>query len=737
MKKKKNTHSKVSKRGHKKSSPHLLEGLPNLIPPKTKRKIGKLMIFIFLIAVVVAAGLLFFGVKVSFLIGEELRINLNPPEKSFVVEAGEDVTFDFEISLDRSYGCDSSCNYVLLDLMTGKNIVQGKQLFTQNNSWKITSLIPAKEQGNKINTYSVQVECNNLKSLLCLTGEVKKHNSALFFVEREFNVEDKNKNEQLRDSLNLSIGEIKIIYSKLLQQKNNLDSLKPFSVEALDISKEINESEKELFAVQNNLKEQITSWEKSELKDSKFIDSIKSSLGKTANNIDHKIDLLTITRNNTINLFDNIVALKPKIIEIYNYSEEVSLELEKLKLLHLQVNSLGGFSESKILSLINLSKNNLLDLTNKFEKEQKSLAIYYLNLLNQTVNTRDVDCSTLVQLKEKLIINNVANFDSLNDFITQNCLFNQSLIQFPDLTITKISSLVPLESIEKVGLSIGEQKKQCCVFEECKEFNSNSNIPILFIHGHALNKANTPEASMEAFARIQNKMLDEGFINAGELNMDHISSDLEKCSFPATIRATYYYNPYFSLGKYTLTVQKSERIENYALRLKEMINFVKEKTGQEKVHLVAHSMGGLVAREYIALFGINDLGKVILINTPNHGIAGKVDQFCSIVGASKECEDLSIGSVFLNKLNSRKLPTGFEIYNLKSKGCLMDNGVEGDGVVTLESANLPGVKNYVIQGKCTDSLQTDLHNQVLNPDLYPQTAELIVKLLQENLAITK
>lgn len=190
-----------------------------------------------------------------------------------------------------------------------------------------------------------------------------------------------------------------------------------------------------------------------------------------------------------------------------------------------------------------------------------------------------------------------------------------------------------------------------------------------------------------------------------------------------SMRATYYYIPTFGLGQYKVAAQKSERIENYALRLKEIVNLVKESTGSEKVILVAHSMGGLVVREYMDLFGTNSLEKVVFVNVPHHGVEGRVEKYCSIIGASKECEDLSKGSVFLNRINSKSLPLTIPFFNIRSKGCIMDGANDGDGIVTLENSFLEGATDFIIEGKCTDSLKSDLHSNILDPDLYPQLLE--------------
>ncbi len=54
--------------------------------------------------------------------------------------------------------------------------------------------------------------------------------------------------------------------------------------------------------------------------------------------------------------------------------------------------------------------------------------------------------------------------------------------------------------------------------------------------------------------------------------------------------------------------------------LKEKIDEVKVLTGKDKIDIVSHSMGGLIARSYIQSNSFeNDVEKIVLLGTPNHG----------------------------------------------------------------------------------------------------------------------
>ncbi len=304
--------------------------------------------------------------------------------------------------------------------------------------------------------------------------------------------------------------------------------------------------------------------------------------------------------------------------------------------------------------------------------------------------------------------------------------FNKENIELPIVDINSITSL-------------DDNGPKCCTFNLCRKCcdescSSNEKLyPVVFIHGHAFNEANSPEYSMNSFTEIQRKLQNDGYINAGELNLrasDKSSKgELGKSGRTVSFRSSYYYILHYDIKGLSITAQKSERIENYAIRLKEIIDAVKYKTGSNKVNIVAHSMGGLVAREYLSLFGDDNVNKVILINTPNNGVSGNVEKLCSVIGSSKECNDMSAGSIFLSRLNSKKMPENSKIYAIRSTGCLMEENKIGDGIVTNKSAYLEGAKNYLIRGRCTDSLQTDLHTNVLDPNAYPQTYLLIKDIL--------
>jgi pimeloyl-ACP methyl ester carboxylesterase len=59
--------------------------------------------------------------------------------------------------------------------------------------------------------------------------------------------------------------------------------------------------------------------------------------------------------------------------------------------------------------------------------------------------------------------------------------------------------------------------------------------------------------------------------------------------------------------------------EHFALQLDARVAAVRAATGAERVVLVGHSLGGLVARAYLRRFGTAHVSRLITVGTPHHG----------------------------------------------------------------------------------------------------------------------
>jgi hypothetical protein len=288
-----------------------------------------------------------------------------------------------------------------------------------------------------------------------------------------------------------------------------------------------------------------------------------------------------------------------------------------------------------------------------------------------------------------------------------------------------------------VTFEMKEPAPQCCALGECRAccdteqcMNDPDTFPVLFLHGHAFNKDISAEYSLEGFNKIQNKLEEDGFLSAGAITLyterDTPYGIWGRVHTPLTLRGSYYFDIFKEPENYIVVQMKSENIDTYALRLKEIVDTIKYKTGKPKVKIVAFSMGGLVARRYVQIFGSDAVQTIVLIGTPNKGVVGDVADYCSVIGGELECRDLNANSLFINKLNQGKLST-IPVHNIVGTGCVMDDGL-GDGTVAEERGRLEGAQNYVIEGTCASSVYP-LHLAILDIDAYPKVYEIVKKAL--------
>jgi len=312
-----------------------------------------------------------------------------------------------------------------------------------------------------------------------------------------------------------------------------------------------------------------------------------------------------------------------------------------------------------------------------------------------------------------------------------------------DFDLQPISTNITYNATSKIETNLSDNPPICCVFNDCKPCcrdesckNDPKTFPIIFLHGHSLAKDNSPEFSLDSFNKLQSKLQDDGYLNAGIVSLYSQNEQLQQGIWglsgkPVTVKVSYYYDAFRKEDKYIVVPTKSENIDTYALRLKDLIDIVKQRTNKPKVNIIAHSMGGLVARRYVQIFGENDIDKLIMIATPNKGISSEVSSYCGYVGENRECQDMQENSLFINKLNDPlKQPTKTKLYAIIGQGCQMKSG-DGDGVVLSENEKLDNAKLYYVNGTCDSFFGGNLHTEILNIDKYQETYKTIKNILRE------
>ena len=102
---------------------------------------------------------------------------------------------------------------------------------------------------------------------------------------------------------------------------------------------------------------------------------------------------------------------------------------------------------------------------------------------------------------------------------------------------------------------------------------------------------------------------------------------------------------------HTINLPAWKNVETLTERLALKVDELRLAGAGERIHLVGHSMGGIIARNYLQLRGgAERVERCVLLASPNHG--SKLAPFA----LSRLGELLVPGSAFLNKLNAAPLP---------------------------------------------------------------------------------
>ncbi len=331
-------------------------------------------------------------------------------------------------------------------------------------------------------------------------------------------------------------------------------------------------------------------------------------------------------------------------------------------------------------------------------------------------------------------------------FMSTVCPLLEAQVPIENSNISGLMAIARNDSLtvqSRITTRLSEHAPQCCVFGQCNPCctipacaDDPQTYPIIFLHGHAVRRSNSPDFSLDTFDQIQYAFEKDGYLNGGVLlyaQGDVPDGAWGKSGRPITVKTTYYYDIYRNKEQYQTVPAASESIDTYALRVKDIVDVVKARTGKKKVTLVAFSMGGLVARKYAQIYGGESIHKLITIGTPHRGVTGDVRGLCPVLGQNKECRDLQKDSIFLNRLNDpARQPKNVSMYAIIGSGC-PTQGTDGDGIVTVESGSLRGIipaQEYIVNGSCSGAFG-QFHTALVNINEYPGVYRYLKEILKE------
>lgn len=647
------------------------------------KKRNKVLIFVLVVLIIL---IVLFGTKLwlyaSFLLGNDIIVKLEADNEFITIPHGEKEIIEFKAGVTTNPFCQAVCNSEFRD-------ISNNQLIERDNFILKTGLSPVKryeisspDYKRSMGLYRFSMECKSIEGSLCHTSGEPTTRSILVTANFTLNEEEKVLKQSLKERIDFLSVEIGGLLNKIKIIKVGLEG----AGEKLIVDdKDILNVENESLRLEGDFKSLEDDWGEENYV---FIDSKVGNINESFIKLGNEFRDVENETSYTVNEYNSLIT---------------------------------KMEESKAL---------LDDFMLRASEENEGV-----------IFDRIIEFSTMVDTfdKKESIGDKILR---VNDVVAKvNNIFNIS----GNITVGIVPKEFNFERLSigdygegKIELNLEDSLPQCCVFGECddccvtEECNNNGDLfPVVFLHGHAVSESVSIDYSLEGFNELQKRMEDDGYLNAGTITIytdkDTPGGSLGVVNSPVTIRGSYYFDLFKEPENYVVVQRKSENIDTYAVRLKEVLDTVMFKTGKKKVNIVAFSMGGLVTRRYLQIFGGGDVDNVILLGTPNKGISGDVKRLCPVTGSKLECRDMNDDSLFINKLNSEDPVV--EIHNIYGTGCNTRDGI-GDGVVLEKNARLEGAKNYIIGGECK-SLIEPFHLDLLKVNEYPKVYEVIKNVLED------
>ena len=661
---------------------------------KNKKKFKKKVIILGIL-LVLAIVIIIFGAKlyllVNMLIGNDVLVRVNADKENLFLYHNKSEVVKIKTDVLANPFCTVYCNYTFKDISSNLDLDFSnftlKSLNPLLKEFNLTA--PSKGEGQRL--YRFEIHCSSKKTYLCDTSQELKSRTLLLTLNYNLTQEELSLKQSEKQTLIQTIKQLDYIKLNLAL----IDSLN------------------------------------SDLEN--YIDYVQ--LNSQSSKLRHMVSSVNLSIIGSELLFkdQNYKELEDHLMDLNSSIDEINSEF--LVLNNAVYNNLTFYNI--ISDKIEMIRYNLRNIENSTFSNatliEVNKTVYEFNNLDLILNKN----STIFS-KARIITDLETKTFSLLDMVQQDKLLNLSENTFTqnlnNLSLVKKSFKNINSSIEPL---INEPESECCLFGECEKccddscISDKSNYPIVFVPGHIFNKEVSSDYIFHSFNEIQTALEKDGYLNAGSVFTTYSSQKgvWGKVNSPLTVGSSYYFDILKNTQGETLFESKTDNLDTYAIRLNDLIKTIKLKTNKDKVVIITHSMGGLVARRYLQIFGDDSVSKLIMITSPNKGISGSTSSYCPIFGSKVECNDMEESSLFINKVSNGEIPK-IPVYNIIGIGCDTDGEVS-DGVIKNRSAYLDFASNYYINGTCNSFKFEYFHVEILKTKTYPQLLEMIKKFLKE------
>ena len=706
---------------------------------------NKVIILVIIIACIYSLFLVFESyLNVQLILGNDLIISVGDRQNYFNVNQAENVTLSVNFGVNSNIFCKKTCDITLTRLKDEAVIYSDNLDIIGQDEVSVDYQIITPVKGRGIELYNFEIVCNSNPNIICKSSGKPVRASKIYIIEYDLSIENKKIQNVTKSRImntSLVIQKIRQLIEAINKRSEVLNSN---GIDTDQINIELNKSIVKLKEYGSLLNQSAKQWFYEEFQEANnILNSVEDDIIETQSDLNNLMIIQTdyadennkasglldsfLGELNNLTYNSNLIQDKHEIDQLINDTNIIIKYISLEKNTTDRLTKLRNFISSKskqISSLHNDIESNLKNLTASLEssysdvcKAKNETCVFIDSLNNSNISI----CDKLERVK------NITEEYNINASIT-SC-WNKT-----DKSVTKNLNNIIFKDMgfELIPIQIEPSKEKCCLKGECdvcchNQEDNESLYPVIMVHGHLFNGDLLVEYSLNAFSDYQ-LLFDEqeGYIDGGLVGPYLSPNSLNGVCNPVVFRASYYIDAFTNEKGIQIMQKPKESLESYAVRIKEVIDQVLVATGKKKADIVTHSMGGLVIRRYVQLFGDSKINKIIMIASPNKGIEGDIAKLCGLGKENIECRDMTKGSIFINKLNQGKLPSN--IYNIYGSGCNMQ-GEDGDGIVKIKNAFLNQSTDIKITGYCSGL--DILHNSLIDPKTHPEVFDKVNKILAE------